>query len=285
MIRAFRLLISICVCISILAGCNKNQAKKGENPLARAYDNHLYPDEIRRVISPALSGDDSIVFINNYINQWIKQQLILKKAEEYLSDEEKNVEKQIQDYRTYLLINRYQNNIVQQKLDTLISNNDIEEYYNNNPNNFLLKSNIIKALYIKISKNSPNIWQVRSWYKSDSDENIKKLESYCYQYASAYDYFEDKWIYFSELLNLLPVEVTSAENYLKYRRYIEVQDSNYYYFVNIKDYKLTGALAPVDFVKNNIKSILLNKRKIKLIKELESNIYNDALNRGQFTIY
>ncbi len=149
----------------------------------------------------------------------------------------------------------------------------------------MLNDNLVKALFVQIPRTSPEIWKARRWYKSVNEGDLDKLEDYCFKYATKYDYFNESWIYFSEIEKTLPIKIDNPEQYLKYRKYIEIKDSTYYYFVNIKEYRLIGTVTPLEIVSSNIRNIILNKRKIRLIKELESNIYNDALNRNNFTIY
>ena len=103
--------------------------------------------------------------------------------------------------------------------------------------------------------------------------------------ATKFDYFEDEWRYFPEILKNMPKIYSRPENILQYRKAYEIKDSTYYYFLKISDYRLEGMVSPLELVRNDIRSILLNKRKIQLIQELEANIYNDALNRGNFTVY
>ncbi len=268
-----------------LFSCSKPQQKTNEKPVARVFDKYLYPSDLKDVIPSNLSSADSTTLAKDFIEKWIRKQLLLNKAELNLSDQEKNVEKQIENYRSSLLIFKYEQNLIEQRLDTVITAAEIEKYYNDNTSNFLLNDNIVKALYIKIPKSSPNIQAVRRWYRSDNEDDLKQLEDYCYQYAAKFDDFSNNWIYFSEILKAVPVEISNPENYLRYRKTIEADDGNYRYFVNLKDYKLLGEVAPLEFVSDNIRSIMLNKRKIQLIQQLESDIYNDELNRGNFNIY
>ena len=197
----------------------------------------------------------------------------------------KNVDKQLENYRSSLLIFKYEQSLIKQKLDTVISMEEIEMYYSDNPANFLLNNNIVKAIFLMVPRDAPDLWDLRRWYRNDTDDNLKKLEAYAFQYAEIYDYFDDDWVDFSEIEKNLPVRIDNPQNLLKYRKYYEVRDSTYFYFLNIKDYKLLGSVAPLSYVIQDIRTIIVNKRKITLVKRLESNIYNDALNRGYFTIY
>lgn len=275
----------ILIFVLFFTHCSKFNRKQGEEPVARVFDNYLYPSDLQDIIPSNISQSDSVIVARDFIEKWIKQQLLLTKAEFNLTDTEKNVDKQIENYRTSLLIYKYEQSLIKQKLDTFVSPTEIKDYYNEYSSNFVLNANLVKALYMQVPRTSPEIWKARWWYKSENEEDIKKLEDYCYQYATKYDYFSDNWIYFSEIEKILPIKIDNAKRYLKYRKFIEIKDSTYYYFVNIKDYRLVGTVAPLETVRENIRNIIFNKRKIRLIKELESEIYNDALNRNNFTIY
>jgi hypothetical protein len=277
--------ISILISLVILFSCTNRKDKINEAPIARVFDEYLYPSDLKGVIPDNLNVSDSISIARDYIDNWIRKKLILYKAEENLTDDEKNIERQIEDLRTSLLIYKYEQNVLENKLDTIISNSEIEKYYNENMSNFLLDNTIVKALYIKVPRKAPKIYKVRRWYRSDDQEDVKELESYCYENATNYDYFDDDWIDFSTILDKIPLQISNEEWYLKNRENIEIRDSTYYYFVRIKNYKLAGTVAPLEIENDNIKSILLNKRRIKMIQKLESSIYNDAYNRRHFNIY
>jgi len=279
-----RKLILFAVILSFVT-CSDFKRKSGEKPVARAFDKYLYPNDINDIMPANISASDSVLAARDYIEKWINKQLLLNKAEINLTEEEQNVDKQIENYKTSLLIYKYEQSLIEQKLDTFISFQEIEEYYNENSSNFMLNDNLVKALFLQVPRTSPEIWKIRRWYRSANEEDIKKLENYCYQYATKYDFFDDSWVYFSEIGKSLPIKIDNPEQYLKYRKFIEIKDSTYYYFVNIKDRRLIGTVSPLEIVSKNIRNIILNKRKIRLIKELEANIYNDALNRNNFIIY
>lgn len=280
-----RISLVILVSFLVLASCKEGQKKNQDDPVARVFESYLYSSELAGIVPEGLSSEDSATLVKDYIDKWIRKQLLLLKAEENLSTAEKNVEKQIDDYRTSLLIFKYEQNLIQQKLDTNISEEEIVKYYNENTSNFILNQNLVKATYIKVPKTAPDISSIRRWYQSDSERDIKEVEIYCYKYAAKYDYFNEDWVEFRYILNQLPELTTPPQNLLKTQKAVEMSDSAYHYFVRIYDYKLEGTVAPLEVVSSNIKSIVLNKRKIQKINQLEADIYNDALNHGNFTIY
>jgi hypothetical protein len=280
-----RTVLLIVLSLLAITSCTQKIDNPEELPIARVHDKYLYLSDLNDLIPKNMTEIDSLALVKDYIEKWVQKELILARAEENLTDEEKDVDKQINDYRTSLLVFKYEQNLLQQKLDTTISQSDIEAYYSENSSNFVLNENLVKGIYLKIPRSAPDMWKVRRWYKSDNEEHIKELEAYCYQHAKEVEYFDNEWISFKPVLERIPNLHNSPENILQYRKNIEVRDSVYYYFLRIVDYKKEGDIAPVEYISQNIKSILLNKRKIELINRLEAEIYNDALNRGNFNIY
>lgn len=276
----------VIILVIFLSSCPRIEPNKQGDPLARIEDMYFYPSDLPNIFYGDISAEDSAKIAKTYIQKWIKNKLLLQKAELNLSDEkQRQVLKRLADTRASLMIYEYQQQMINQKLDTVISQREINEFYNLHLNNFILDKDIIKTLFVQLPVNSPNISNVRQWYRSNNSEDLTKLESYCYQYATKYDYFNENWIPFNLLLNLIPVSVNNHQSYLKYNQYIETSDSLYLYFANIRDYRIKGSNAPVEYINDNIKSIILNNRKIKFLKEIENNIYYDELSRNKFEIY
>jgi hypothetical protein len=236
-------------------------------------------------IPEGITGPDSIAMVRDFKERWVRNQLLLNKAELNLTDEEKNVEQQIENYRSSLLIYAYEQSYIRQHLDTVVTSAEIENFYKENQSNFILNGALMKGVFIKIPVKSPDAYKVRQWYRSDNPDNIKSLEGYCFKYATVYDHFNDGWVKLNEVLPMIPAVPGNSESSIISRRYIETRDTAFLYFLNAKEIALSGNVSPLEIVKNDIESIILNKRKISLINELESNIYSDAQNRDHFTIY
>lgn len=268
-----------------LVGCNSPKNKNNDKVLARVYDKTLYQSQFSGIVPSGLSAEDSTLIIRDHVDKWVRNQLLVHLAEINLTEEDKNVEQQINDYRTSLLIFKYEQNYIKEKLDTLITEQQIEKYYSDYSSNFLLNNHLIKGRYIRVSRSAPELWRVRRLYKSDDEADMMELESYCYENSANYSYFEEQWIVLDKVLDQMPDIYMKPENLLKYRKNFEVRDSMDYHFLKISDFRLESDIAPLDFIKEDIRSILLNKRKLQLIQELEASIYNDALNRENFTVY
>lgn len=231
--------------------------------------------------------EDSIKIIKEYIDNWIRKQTVLHKAEANLKNDSSSyeIQKQIDDYKSSLVRFAYEKELIRQKLDTVVSFSEIESYYNNNKNNFELKNNIIKVVYLKTNRKSPKINKAKEWYKSDSPKDRKLLEDYCHQFAENYFLDETSWLLFDDLLKEIPIRTYDKEQFLKNNRFIEIEDSTYIYLVNIKGFRIKDSLSPLVFERDNIMNILLNKRKLKLIEEMEKNAYDEAQRKKDFEIY
>jgi hypothetical protein len=273
--------------LMLLASCNffeKNE-EVPQKAVARVFDTYLYYDELKEIIPSDVSSADSAQIAENYINSWIHQILELKKAEENLIEEQKNFSKQLEDYRRSLIIYSYQRELVNQLLDTIISEEEIETYYENNKQNFELKDNIVKVRYIKLDKKAPDIKKVRKWYISETPQDLLSLESYCYQFAQNF-FLDDKvWLLFDDLLKEIPIRTYNKEDFLKQNRTVELEDSLSIYFLNIKGYKIKNSISPLSFEKDNIRNIIVNQRKMDIINKMKQEVYNDAANKSNFEIF
>ena len=272
--------------IIMIASCSFFKHKdSGKTPVAKAFDNILYQSDIKDLVPKGSSKNDSIKIVKSYIDSWIKKELVLSKANQNLGDEAKDVEKQLEDYKNSLIIYAYEKELVRQKIDTIVKDAEIEKYYNEHIGNFELKDNIIKVLYLKLAKNSPKLFNVRQWYKSTKPNDRKLLEDYCHQYAVNYYLDDNSWLLFDDLLKEIPIRTYDKEQFLKNNRFIEVEDSTNLYLVNISGFMIKESTSPLSFEKDNIKSIIVNKRKLMLIEGMEKKVYDEALKNNDFKIY
>jgi hypothetical protein len=268
------------------AGCNRSNTASKRLPLAEINNTILYYDEIPHLIQKGINNDDSAAIIQNYINKWARRELLLQKAEENLLPEIRNdIEKQLEETRTNLVIYQYQRQMMLEKMDTVISEKEIEDYYAANQNSFYLTSNIVKALFIKLPVETPDLYKIKRLARSSNQDDIQQLEKYCFQFAEKFDDFEEKWIPMSRLMVEMKDDIDNEENFLRRYTFYETSDSSSVFLVSIRDYRLRSSLAPYEYVKDDIKRIIWNARRFEFIQSLENGIYNDALKKNGFKIY
>jgi len=257
-------------------------AKKGDKIVARVGDKYLYFSEMSNIFPRECSKEDSTLLAKLYIDNWIKTKLLLKKAELNLLKEQFDISKEIETYRTSLLIYKYQVQMLREKLDTIVHESEIKSYYDANMVNFPSDEYVVKAVYIILPATAPNLWNVRRLCTSKQEKDMQDLIDYCRNHAVYFDFFDDEWIPWAEID--LP-QKEAATKLISNSDRIEQQNGELIYLVGVKDKKAPGDTAPFELVKDKVKSIIINKRKLKFISELEQDIYNDALSKKQFEIY
>jgi hypothetical protein len=272
--------------ILFLSGwCSKIKDGNNSSPLARVGESYLYKSDLEGLIKPGLSKDDSVSIVNGLTEKWIRKQLILEKAVMNLTEEEKDVDKELDEYRTSLIIYKYEQKLIKEKLDTLVTNGEVTKYYNENPQNFVLNNSIVKVLYIKLPADAPKIQELKEWMKVENEENVKKIDEYCYQQAIKYDYFDDKWVSLDNIKMLFPFSNELNDQFVMANKIYEAADSLYHYLLSVRELQLKGTAAPYSYVEDDIRNIVILKRKQKLIYDLENKIYFDALNKNNFKIF
>ena len=275
-----------CFILLFLSACSFfNKQEKKEDAIARVYDKYLYLSDLKGLIPAGVSPRDSIFIARNYINNWIKEQVILKKAENNLTDEQKSFTQKIEEYRNSLVVYTYENKLIGQKLDTNVSKEDIEKYYNENKEDFELKENIMRVIYVKLPINSPVVMNVRNLYRSQDHSKLKELSVICENYAVNHYLNDSTWLFFNDLLKEIPIKTYNQEQYLQNHRIVEMSDTSYHYFLNIRDFKIKESISPISLEEDRIKNIIINKRKIELIKKMHKDILETASQNNDFEIF
>ena len=279
-------IVLVCLVILVLAGCRNYNKTAKRVPVAKVGDVILYYDQIPKLIKQGTSESDSSVVFQNYINKWAKKELLFQKAEANLSPELKNeIKKQIDETRANLVIYQYQRQMMLERMDTLITEEELENYYIANESSFILSSNIVKALFIKLPVETPNLNKISLLARSNNQNDLQELESICYQFAEKFDDFNEEWVTMDRLSVELHEDIENQESFLKRNTFFETSDSTSVYLITIRDYRLRASLAPYEYVKDDIKRIIWNNRRFEFIQSLENGIYNEALKENSFKIY
>ena len=277
-------LVTVIILLALFTACSKKGDSYQNKEIASVGDHRLTVADLIRIIPNGTSMDDSTQMADDYIRRWIRNQLMLLKAEENLTSEQKDLKREIEEYRNSLLIFRYQEALLSEKLDTVVTEEEIREYYEMYPGNFVLTQNIVQSVFIQVPLEIADPKKIKELAVSEDDEDVKKLDVYCVQYARKYDHFNNNWVDFQSISSNLPISINNPRNFIRKHKTFEVKDSTDFYFVVLKDFKLKGEKAPMEFVFDRIQSLILNRRKIKFIQDLEQNIYNEGVKERKFKI-
>ncbi len=266
--------------VSLLCSCKKTQTIEYADVLVQVKDRALTRSEIIRLIPRGISSTDSLLMAENYIKKWVKDALVFEVAQRNLGDEKSEIDRLVEEYRFSLLRYRYQERLVKERLSANIRESDKLNFYEENQKKFLLDKGLIKGLFLKVPINAPGLNDVKTWYKSSTEESLEKIEKYSIQNASIYDYFYDRWVDFDEIAGNIPVRISDANSFLKNNKTVEVSDSSFCYLLNIKEYLPSGSVAPYEYAEAQIVELLINQKKMEFLKNFENELYNDAIKNG-----
>lgn len=281
---AFTALAGSCDLIKMKVGSGRGDA--GREAVARANDTYLYRDELTGIVAPGMPAQDSARLVEAYVDSWIRKKLLIQEASRKMDINEAQVERKILDYRYSIIAYEYEAFYVRQNLDTAVSKAEITKYYNDNVDNFLLKQNIVQGTFVKVPRNAPRTDRIKGLLFSGEEKDKAELRSYCLSFSAAYHISDDNWVIFDELVRNSPLaEIPNKIQFLKSNPYYETSDDMYLYFLKVRQYRISDNVSPLEFVTDDIRNIILNKRKVELAKKLENQVYDKAADDKEFEVY
>lgn len=263
---------------------NREYVDFEKSPIVTVGQNTLYKSDVDKVIPPGLAKEDSASLANSYTESWIYDQLMYAKAEQNITNRDE-IETMVKDYRKSLITNNYVEQLLSQQLSQTIEESELKDYYERRKQDLKLESNIIKGLFLKIPENSPQLKNFQKWYKQDTSEAIENIEKNTLQNAVGYEYFYNKWVDFDYIMDNIPSNVTDRRQFLQTNKSIEVRDSAFVYLLNIKEYKLAETEAPYDFIKEQLKEIFIEQKKVDFLQQVQKDLYNIAISDNQIKFY
>ena len=270
----------------LLAACNLRPAPSETSPLARVNDAFLYETDIDFSFVKDQSESDSIIYVQNIINNWATTQLLIDGANLNLTKEtQAEFEQLVQQYKSDLYTSAYTEALVNQNLDTSITKQELEDVYANNKQLFILKEDLLKMRYVNVNSKLSNLDEVKKRFKRFNAEDKIRLDSISIQFNSFY--LKDSiWIKSEQVISKInPLQLGFNKVLLKKPNFIQLKDSLGLYLMQINAVLERGDQAPVAYVLPTLKQIIINNRKLKLIKQLKSDIVNDAIKNKKFEIY
>lgn len=275
----------ILVIAAAMTGCGQEHNHKGKTSLVEVSGEFLYKEDLQAALPLNISKDDSVLFAEHYIRNWIEDALLFDKAEGNIPDNDK-ISKLVENYRRALIMHTYQEELVNQKLANDISEEEINAYYEKNKELFRLDNPLVKGLFIKVPLSSPDLGNVRVWYRKNNQDVIEKLEKYSLRNAVSYDYFYDRWTSVPDVAAKIPLKVLDTDaNYLDKNRNVEVKDTAFCYFLHIEDFLGKDKQKPLDFARDEIKEILINLKRVEFINKVKEDLYQRASDRNKIIYY
>lgn len=273
--------------ITVLTSCSSKETttpNKEDSPIVSVNGKTLYLADLNNAIPSGLSSADSTQAADAYIQMWIKDELIYDKAKQNITDQA-GIDEMVENYRQSLTSFTYLEELLKEELSKKITDAELKDYYDKNPESFQLQSCLVKGLFLKIPQSSAEIKNFRQWYQSNTDAAKEKIEKASFQNAVIYDYFYDKWVNFDDITSNIPVSVSDQAQFVRNNKNYETEDSLYVYFLHIEEYALPGTKAPYEYSKPEITDILINKHRETFLKTFEADLLRSAQDKNQIKYY
>ncbi|MFK5880541.1 MAG: peptidyl-prolyl cis-trans isomerase [Flavobacteriaceae bacterium] len=278
---------SILILILTATACDFIPSFKNDEriPVAKVYEKNLYAEDIIDVLPQKISSQDSLLFVENYIKTWATKQLFLHQAELNLTSEASSFERLVTDYRSALYINSYKEALVLTKLDTDISEDQITEYYEANRKNFKLNEALVQFRYIHANTDRSDEKGLIKLFKSKKIKDLDSLADMALEFK-AFNFNDSIWVKYYDMKSKMGFLKSMDKNaVLKKSNFIKKEDSLGLYLVTIKNVLKRNETAPVNYITPTIKQIILQKRKLELLKKIEIDLLNDAIKNQYFEKY
>ncbi|WP_282032632.1 peptidyl-prolyl cis-trans isomerase [Winogradskyella eximia] len=270
----------------LLVSCDFFKKSEGVDPVARVNETYLYKEDIIDVVPKGASKEDSTLVVNAYINRWARQLLLMDGALINLSEKKQNeFSRLVEQYKNDLYAKAYLEGLVKKNIDSLVKTEEAELFFEANKESFKLNDDLIQFRYVSLPLNPINLDTIKTRFKRFEAKDKRYLDSISVQFKS-YSLNDSIWVKLNRVAEKIPIINSSNKNQLlKKTNFLQLKDSLNLYLMQVNDVRLQNDYAPMDYVKTSINKIVINKRKLELIKQLENDITKDAIKNNKFQIY
>ena len=278
-----------------LAALSCGQQSDPDDPVvARAHDQFLHRSDLRRMIPMGVTSADSASRAKALIEIWLREQVVIARATANLSQAERSFEEQLRNYRNSLILYAYERELVRQKMDTVVSEQEIRSWYEANTSNFQLKEDIVRARWFKVPISTEHREEARrqqrkleAWFRSEKEEDRHELEVWLAQRGIEVHDTGRNWMQFTDLRNDVSMPAGQPSDLLASaasHKWV-VADSANTSFVQVLEHRLGKSTSPLELVKQDIRGILLNQRKLKMIERMHEDLYREALEKREIEVF
>lgn len=257
--------------------------QKEDRLLAKAYNKSLYLSELDGMIPEGTSSADSNLIISAYVNRWVREALILYEAERNIPND-LNIDKLVRDYRASLIRANYERIMVEELLDSTITQAELIDFYERNKEQYQLETPIVRCYFIKVPLPVPEGNDLRRWWNNPSEENYEKLVAYCNKYAVAHHLEDSTWHKVDYIAMLLPPGTITNDNISAKREFTQ-RDGEYQFYFKLFEVKNRKEIAPLSYIEDQARKVILHNRKIKLLEDEQEEIYERELRRKNVALY
>ncbi len=281
MLRNSFFLIFLLVC-----SCNYFKPEQKSQSIARVGKSYLYKSDVATLVPVGTSKEDSLLLVRDFINRWASQKLLIEAAERNLSDAKKReYNSLIRQYKIDLYTSAYIEEVIKRTVDTVVTQEELKKYYEENKENFKTNGTLVRLRYINLSKQNPRFETIKSKFFDYSKKDKKFWDTYALQFKS-FAMNDSVWVDMSQVYAKLPVITPeNRDEMIRPGKKMQIQDNDDTYLIKVTNVIDKNQISPFEYSKPTLKEVLLNKRKLELIKKFEKDITDDAIKNNDYEIY
>ncbi|WP_162127328.1 peptidylprolyl isomerase [Flavobacterium phycosphaerae] len=281
MIRNSFFLLFLMIC-----SCNYFKPEQKPESIARVGKNYLYKSDLATLVPVGTSKEDSLLIVRDFIDRWASQKLLIDAAERNLSEnKKKEFNALIRQYKIDLYTKAYIDEVVKSTVDTLVSEEELKKYYKENKDNFKTNGTLVRMRFVNLAKDNPKFATIRSKFFDYNKKDKKFWDTYALQFKS-FALNDSVWIDMSQVYVKLPViNPDNRDELIRSGKKVEIQDKDDVYLIKVTNVIDKNQRAPFEYIKPTLKEVILNKRKLELIKKFEKEITNDAIKNKDYEVY
>lgn len=267
------------------SACQEKKIEDKGDVVVSVYGKKLYKTDLENIVYEGISYNDSVLRAKVYIDKWVHNQLLIRQAENNLTPEQLDFSKRLEEYRNSLVINKYETELINQNLDTEITEEQIYEYYDNNSGEFRLNRDIVQLASVSLPTDSKKKWVFIKLFRDYDSLMVDSLSSLASRYAVNYDFNIKEWHNFDEVKDIYNLKIKDNKSFLKEKKFFVVNNDEAYTLVRICDYRLMGEESPCEMEIDRIKYIILSNRKKELLEDLYKDLHSKAIEDNAFDVY
>lgn len=286
--RGFTVGLSALLLSLLFVSCKWNKSVTeyvyGKTPIVEIGTDVLYVEDIKQVLPLGLSDTDSALFAEQFIRNWAQDVLFYQNAIRNIPDT-KDIDRLVENYRRSLIEHEFQRRLIDQKFTSEITDEEVEQFFNDNQRLFVLDESLVKGLFLKISNKSHDLGDIRKLYTQMDDESFEEIEKYSIRNAGRCEFFYDNWRTVAEIEVLLPALDKPLETLLKDNGSFEFKDEEYIYLLNVSEYAPKGGIEPLDHARSRIRGLLINSNEVSYMRKIKEDLYDAAIEKNRIIFH
>lgn len=276
--------LGLCLIGSFLGSCSQ-ETERSENDriLAQAFDKKLYLSDLENMIPEGMSSEDSSLIISAFQERWLRDAVMMHEAERAIP-QDLNLDKLVRDYRASLVRLNYEKVLVEEKLDSVVTDTELMNFYEENKEQYQLETPIIRCRFIKVERNKDGVNQLQQWWNSGSAANLEKVRNYCKDNAAVMQLQDSVWYKVDDIAAFMPSGLLTVDN-IKNRKDFVQREEDFIYFFKVLELISKKEIAPISYIEDQARKVILHRRKSKVLEDMKQKMYEEALRKKKIETF